>query len=64
MTGVQTCALPISYFFALAYLGWFVHPWALAIATTWVVGVIYWREFHSAEVRVLQPGPVDSTLIR
>jgi uncharacterized membrane protein len=43
-----------AYFFALAYLGWFVNPWVMIVATTWVVGVIYWREFRSAEVRVLQ----------
>lgn len=43
-----------AYFFALAYLGWFVNPWVMVVGTTWVVGVIYWREFRSAEVRVLQ----------
>jgi uncharacterized membrane protein len=45
-----------AYFFALAFLGWFVHPWLLIIATTWVVAVNYWREFRSAELRALQAG--------
>ncbi|MGE5538696.1 MAG: DUF599 domain-containing protein [Gemmatimonas sp.] len=45
-----------AYFFALAFLGWFVHPWLLIIATTWVVLVNYWREFRSPELRALQAG--------
>jgi uncharacterized membrane protein len=44
------------YFFALAFLGWFVHPWLLIIATTWVVLINYWREFRSPELRALQAG--------
>ena len=36
-----------SYYFSLAYLVWFVNPWAFMVASTWVVGVLYRREFHS-----------------
>jgi uncharacterized membrane protein len=43
-----------AYFFALAFLGWFVHPWLLIFATTCVVMVNYWREFRSPELRALQ----------
>ncbi|HTI86998.1 MAG TPA: DUF599 domain-containing protein [Alphaproteobacteria bacterium] len=45
-----------AYFFALAFLGWFVHPWLLIVATTLVVMVNYWREFRSPELRALQAG--------
>jgi uncharacterized membrane protein len=50
-----------AYFFALAFLGWFVHPWALILATTWVVAVNYWREFRSPEFRALQAGTESGT---
>jgi uncharacterized membrane protein len=43
-----------AYFFALAFLGWFVHPWLLIIATSSVVMVNYWREFRSPELRALK----------
>jgi len=36
-----------SYYFSLAYLVWFVSPWAFMAASAWVVGVLYRREFHS-----------------
>lgn len=36
-----------SYYFSLAYLVWFVDPWAFMVASAWVVGVLYRREFHS-----------------
>jgi uncharacterized membrane protein len=50
-----------AYFFSLAFLGWFVHPWALVVATTWVVLVNYWREFRSPEFRALQERKESST---
>lgn len=36
-----------SYYFALAFLGWFCHPYLLIVASLWVVGVLYRREFKS-----------------
>jgi uncharacterized membrane protein len=43
-----------AYFFALAFLGWFVHPWLLVAATSCVVLVNYWREFRSPELHALR----------
>lgn len=42
-----------AYFFALAALGWFLHPVLFIAATAWVVLVLYRREFHSRSVRIL-----------
>ena len=36
-----------SYYFALAALTWFLHPWLLVITTTWILYVLYHREFKS-----------------
>lgn len=42
-----------AYFFALAALGWFLHPLVFAIASTWVVLVLYQREFRSHALDIL-----------
>ncbi|WP_178114751.1 DUF599 domain-containing protein [Pseudomonas saliphila] len=36
-----------AYYFALATLAWFINPVLFLAATTWVVWVLYRREFHS-----------------
>jgi uncharacterized membrane protein len=36
-----------AYYFGIAALSWFVHPWLFVIATAWVVVVLYRREFRS-----------------
>ena len=36
-----------AFFFALGYLGWFVSPWVLFVATALVVVVIWRRQFAS-----------------
>jgi len=36
-----------AYYFALATLSWFYHPLAFMLATTWIVGILYRREYHS-----------------
>jgi len=36
-----------AFFFALAVLGWFVHPGLFAAATVFVIAVLYRREFRS-----------------
>lgn len=36
-----------SYFFALAALGWFLNAIVFMIATTWVLWIVYRREFRS-----------------
>ncbi|NBC34004.1 MAG: DUF599 family protein [Alphaproteobacteria bacterium] len=43
-----------AFFFALAALGWFVHPVLFAAAAVFVVAVLYRREFRSEALRVLR----------
>ena len=42
------------YFFALAALAWFLHPAIFAIVSTWVVLVLYRREFRSRALRAVR----------
>jgi uncharacterized membrane protein len=42
-----------SYYFALAALAWLLNGWFLMGVTTWVVFVLYWREFRSDTLRTL-----------
>ncbi|MFG3694334.1 DUF599 domain-containing protein [Stutzerimonas stutzeri] len=52
-----------AYYFGMATLAWFIHPWFFMVVTTGVVLVLYRREFHSdvLEVMVFTPTlPVDS----
>jgi uncharacterized membrane protein len=44
-----------AYYFGLAALTWFVHPWLFVLLTGWVVWVIYRREFRSRLLRTLAP---------
>ena len=46
-----------AYFFGLAALAWFIQPWALVLASSWVVAVLYWRDSRSATLATLS-GPV------
>jgi len=43
-----------AYYFATAMLAWFVHPVALIISVTWVVIVLYRREFRSRTLALLR----------
>lgn len=43
-----------AYYFGLAALGWFVHPWVFLGAAIWVVLVLYRREFRSRTMRLIQ----------
>lgn len=43
-----------SYYFAMALLAWFLHPYALIAATTFVVLVMYRREFRSRTLQILR----------
>lgn len=45
-----------AYYFGLAALGWFVHPWLMLGAAIWVVLVLYRREFRSRTLRLTHPG--------
>jgi uncharacterized membrane protein len=44
-----------AYYFRLAALGWFVHPWLFVVLTAWVVWIIYRREFRSRLLKTLAP---------
>jgi uncharacterized membrane protein len=43
-----------AYYFSLAALGWFVNAWVFMLATTLVMGVLYWREYHSRAMKALR----------
>ncbi len=49
-----------AFFFALAYLGWFLGPWVFIAMTAAVVVVMWSRQYRSDAWRALYP--VDSTL--
>ncbi|MCQ4295112.1 DUF599 family protein [Pseudomonas stutzeri] len=52
-----------AYYFGMATLAWFVHPWFFMLVTTGVVLILYRREFHSdvLEVMVFTPtSPVEA----
>jgi len=42
-----------AYYFGLAALTWFIHPWLLMLAGLWVMLVLYRREFRSRLLRTL-----------
>ncbi|MDV7339436.1 DUF599 family protein [Terasakiella sp. A23] len=44
-----------AYYFGLAALSWFLHPWIFVCATLFVVLVIYRREFKSKTLKTLDP---------
>ncbi len=43
-----------AYYFGLSLLAWFIHPLALIVAATWVVIILYRREFTSKSVSYLR----------
>ncbi len=43
-----------AYHFSMAVLAWFVQPWLFILATTWVVAIIYRREFRSRSLNAIQ----------
>ena len=42
-----------AYYFGLAALAWFLHPWLMIAATAWVIYVLYAREFRSKTLKAL-----------
>ena len=42
-----------AYYFAMAAMTWFLHPYLMLIATTWVVYILYHREFASKTLQAL-----------
>lgn len=43
-----------AYYFGISVIAWFVSGWLFMIGTTMVVGVLYWREYHSEALRTLE----------
>ncbi len=42
-----------AYYFALAAMTWFLHPYLMMISTAWVVYILYHREFESRTLYAL-----------
>jgi uncharacterized membrane protein len=42
-----------SFYFAVAALAWFLHPWLMVVATAWVIAVLYRREFNSRTLQAM-----------
>jgi uncharacterized membrane protein len=53
-----------SYYFALAAMCWFFHPFLFAFMSIWVVYTLYTREFNSKTVRAITAGQKYLTLER
>ena len=45
-----------SFYYAIAALAWFFHPWAFVAATTWVLVILIRRDFFSRSRVILQGG--------
>jgi uncharacterized membrane protein len=42
-----------AYYFGLAALAWFLNSWVFMGVTTFVVAILYYREFHSGALKLL-----------
>ena len=51
-----------SYYFAVAAMGWFLHPVLMVLATVWVMAVLYHREFKSKTLQALLDEDTAPTL--
>lgn len=48
-----------SYYFAMAAMSWFLHPWLMILTSIWIVRVLYAREFRSRTLEVLHGGSIQ-----
>ena len=51
-----------SYYFAVAAMGWFLHPWLMVAATVWVIFILFHREFKSKTLQALVDEDASPTL--
>ena len=51
-----------AYYFGLAALAWFLHPWLMIVATAWVIVVLYHREFESKTLKAMLEDDNSPTL--
>lgn len=51
-----------AYYFGLAALAWFLHPWLMIVTTAWVIYVLYGREFNSKTLKAMLEDDNSPTL--
>jgi uncharacterized membrane protein len=51
-----------AYYYALAAMAWFLHPWLMIAATAWVVLVLHHREFSSKTLKAMVEEDASPTL--
>jgi uncharacterized membrane protein len=51
-----------AYYFGLAALAWFLHPWLMVVTTAWVVYVLFHREFKSKTLHAMLENDDSPTL--
>lgn len=51
-----------AFYFALAAMAWFLHPWLMMVATAWVMYVLYHREFASKTLKAMVDEDSSPTL--
>lgn len=51
-----------AYYFGMAALSWFLHPWLMLVATAWVAYILYHREFESKTLRAMVDEDTSLTL--
>ena len=51
-----------AYYFGLAALAWFLHPWLMVAATAWVIYILYAREFQSKTLQAMIEEDASPTL--
>ena len=51
-----------AYYFGLAALAWFLHPWLMIVSTAWIMSVLYQREFASKTLQALVEEDTSTTL--
>jgi uncharacterized membrane protein len=52
-----------AYYFGMAALSWFLHPWLMIVATAWVAYILYHREFASKTLKALVQDDRSPTLL-
>jgi uncharacterized membrane protein len=50
-----------AFFFAIAYLGWFLGPWVFLVTTAAIVYFMWQRQFSSDALAALTADPRDWT---
>ena len=51
-----------AYYFGLAAFAWFLHPWLMIGATSWIIYVLYAREFKSQTLHAMLEEDASPTL--